>query len=104
LIKPKRYHDYLIFNLKGDNISMGILEDLEKILLTEIAVDLDKKSLMPDEDLLEQGIIDSMGIMKLVTFMEQTFCIQVLDEDIIPENFQNLKVMAKFVEQKRLNK
>jgi len=83
---------------------MGILEDLEKILLTEIAVDLDKKSLMPDEDLLEQGIIDSMGIMKLVTFMEQTFCIQVLDEDIIPENFQNLKVMAKFVEQKRLNK
>jgi acyl carrier protein len=83
---------------------MSILEDLEKVLLNEIAVDLDKKSLTPDEDLLEKGIIDSLGIMKLVLFMEEAFGIQVLDEDIIPDNFQNLKVMVKFVEQKIRNK
>lgn len=82
---------------------MSILEDLEKVLLTEIAVDLDKKSLTPDEDLLEQGIIDSLGIMKLILFIEETFGVNVNDEEIVPENFQTLNAMVKFVEQKRQN-
>jgi acyl carrier protein len=79
---------------------MNILQDLEKVLLTEIAVDAGKKSLDPDEDLLEQGIIDSLGIMKLILFMEKTYGIAIIDEEIIPENFQNVNMMAKFVEQK----
>jgi acyl carrier protein len=77
---------------------MMILENLEKVLLTEIAVDLDKKSLDPDEDLLEQGIIDSLGLMKLIAFMEETFGIKIIDEEIIPENFQSLNSMTSLVE------
>jgi acyl carrier protein len=83
---------------------MTILKDLEKVLLTEIVVDLDKKSLAPDEDLLEQGIIDSLGIMKLVLFMEETYGIAVVDEEIVPENFQTVNMMVKFIEQKMQNK
>ena len=83
---------------------MTILENLEKVLLTEIAVDLGKKSLDPNEDLLEQGIIDSLGIMKLVLFMEETYSIAVVDEEIVPENFQTVNMMVKFVEQKMQNK
>jgi acyl carrier protein len=79
---------------------MSILKDLEKVLLTEIAVNLEKKSLAPDEDLLEKGIIDSLGIMKLVVFIEETFGIEVIDEEIIPENFQTINMMVKFIEQK----
>jgi len=82
---------------------MGILDKLEQFLLSEIAVDLGKKSLAPDDDLLEQGIIDSMGIMKLIVFMEETFGISVEDEDVIPENFQCLASMVEFVEQKMGN-
>ena len=83
---------------------MKILENLEKFLLTEIAVDLGKKSLGPDEDLLEQGIIDSLGIMKLVLFLEESYGIQVNDQDIIPENFQCLSSMVMYVEQQLQNK
>ena len=83
---------------------MSILEDLEKVLLTEIAVDLDKKSLAPDEDLLELGIIDSLGIMKLIVFMEGTFGVEVAEEEIVPENFQTLNLIAEFVEKKMQNK
>lgn len=79
---------------------MGIIETLEKVLLTEIAADIDKKSLGSDEDLLEQGIIDSLGLMKLIVFIEETFGIEVTDEDVVPENFQSLNLIAKFVEQK----
>ncbi len=83
---------------------MSILKDLEKVLLTEIAVDLNKKSLQPDEDLLEQGIIDSLGIMKLVLYMEETFGIAIADDDVVPENFQCLNNMVTFVEHKMQNK
>ena len=83
---------------------MTILQNLEKVLLTEIAVDLGKKSLDPDEDLLEQGIIDSLGIMKLVLFMEETYGIAVADEEVVPENFQTVSMMVRFVEQKMQSK
>ena len=83
---------------------MTILQNLEKVLLTEIGVDLGKKSLDPDEDLLEQGIIDSLGIMKLVLFMEETYGIAVADEEVVPENFQTVSMMVRFVEQKMQTK
>lgn len=83
---------------------MKTLEVLEKFMIAEVAVDFDKKSLEPDEDLLGSAIIDSMAILKLILFMEETFGIHVADEDIVPENFQNLNIIVKFVEQKMRNK
>lgn len=77
---------------------MRIFEKLEKVLLAEIAVGLGRTSLEPDEDLLEQGIIDSLGLMKLIAFMEKTFDIKIIDEEIVPENFQCLNSMVKLVE------
>jgi acyl carrier protein len=89
---------------KGDYMPRGILENLERVLLTEIVADLGKKALRPDEDLIEQGVIDSLGLMKLVAFMESAFGIDVQDEDIVPENFQTLNIMASYVERKMRNK
>jgi acyl carrier protein len=83
---------------------MTILEELEKFMVAEVAVDHDKNSLGPDEDLLDQGILDSLGVMKLVIFLEKTFGIEVADEDIVPENFQTLNTIARFVEHKRQKK
>jgi acyl carrier protein len=83
---------------------MKTLEVLERYMITEVAVDFDKKSLEPDEDLLGPGIIDSMAILKLVLFLEEAFGIEVKDEDIVPENFQNLNSMVEYVEQKMRDK
>lgn len=83
---------------------MSIINSVEKFLLTEIAADLGKQSLDPSEDLLEQRVIDSMGILKLVVFLEKTHNIKVMDEDIVPEHFQSLNSIASFVEQKLRNK
>jgi acyl carrier protein len=78
---------------------MTISDKIEQVLLTEIAAGLDKKSIAPDEDLLEQSIIDSLGLMKLVDFMERTFDIKIADEQIVPDNFQTLNSMVMLVEQ-----
>jgi acyl carrier protein len=79
---------------------MKTLKDVEKILLTEIAVDLGRESLSPDEDLLAQGIIDSLGVVRLIASLEKAFGIKIVDEDVVPENFQTLASLVGFVEQK----
>lgn len=77
-----------------------ILDGLEKFLITEIAADLGRQSLAPDEDLLEQRIIDSLGILRLVTYLEGVHGIRIMDGDVVPENFQSLNSIVRFVEQK----
>jgi len=79
---------------------MDVMHELEKFLLSEATFDLDRKSIKPDEDLLIQGIIDSMGILKLVSFMENRFAIKINNDDIIPANFQNLNCLKELAEKK----
>lgn len=81
---------------------MDIVSELERFLIAEVAVDfdLDKKSIAPDENLITQGIIDSMGILKLVSFMESKFGIKINNEDIVPENFQTISTLNKLIEKK----
>jgi acyl carrier protein len=83
---------------------MGTFEILEKFVHNEMTVGLGKKTLDPDEDLIEKGVIDSLGILKVVLFIEKTFGIKINDEEVVPENFRSVNTMAKFVEQKMRNK
>ena len=78
-----------------------IADDIERFLLAEVAADFGKQSIDPDTDLIEQRIIDSLAILKLVTFLEESCGITVLDEDIVPENFQSVNTLVRFVEEKR---
>jgi len=80
---------------------MDIQEKLKNYLLMELAADLGIESLSAEDDLLEQGIIDSMGIMNVIAFMEEQFEIAVEDQEIVPENFQTIKNMEKFIGQKQ---
>jgi len=58
---------------------------------------------LSDEDLLlENGILDSLGVLELVTYLEQEFKISVADEDLVPENFQTIARLTAFVREKSL--
>jgi acyl carrier protein len=50
---------------------------------------------------LRTGIIDSMGMAQLVTFLEQTFGISVADGELVPDNLDSLERVVAFVERKR---
>ena len=50
--------------------------------------------------LLESGIIDSLGVLDLVGFLEQTFDMKITDDDLTPENFRNIERMVAFVQTK----
>jgi len=56
--------------------------------------------LKDDTSFLEEGIIDSTGILELVTFIEDEFSITVEDEELIPENLDSIGNVANFIQRK----
>lgn len=76
--------------------------DRENILLGYIKDELlrgRKGDLKADDDLLSNGIIDSLGILQMVAFIEERFNIQVPDEDVVFENFQSVKALSDYLAQ-----
>jgi acyl carrier protein len=49
---------------------------------------------------LDEGIIDSTGVLELVTFLEETYSIQIEDEELIPENLDSIDNISQFLEKK----
>jgi acyl carrier protein len=56
--------------------------------------------LKEDTSFLEEGIIDSTGILELIAFLEETYGLTIGDEEIAPENFDTLGNVARFLERK----
>ena len=54
-----------------------------------------------DASFLDLGIIDSTGVLELVTFLEDQYQIKVGDEELIPANLDSLNGITRFVEAKR---
>ena len=53
-----------------------------------------------DASFLEEGIVDSTGVLELVMFVEETFDVTVQDEEIVPENFDSVSRLAAYVRHK----
>ena len=49
---------------------------------------------------LEEGLIDSMGILELITFLEETFHINIKDDELLPQNLDSLNKITKFLDNK----
>jgi acyl carrier protein len=58
------------------------------------------RGLSDDLPLLESGIIDSLGVLDVVGFLEQTFRIKIDDDELTPDNFANIRRLVAFVESK----
>jgi acyl carrier protein len=77
------------------------MADVEDFLRTELGEGRGRGSIEPDENLIKRGILDSLGLMQLVTFLEERFGIEVEDQDLVPDNFRSLNEIGAFLEQKR---
>lgn len=54
--------------------------------------------LTADYDLLENDVVDSLGILRLVTLIEEHFDVEIPDEQLVPENFVSLRALASLIE------
>jgi acyl carrier protein len=79
---------------------MEIKEKIKKYIATNLLFSDDGYGYPDDASFLEEGIVDSQGVMELVMFVEEEFKVTVNDEDITPDNFDSVSLLADYVERK----
>lgn len=60
-----------------------------------------KQGLRDGDSLLESGMVDSLGVLEIVGFLEKEFAITISDDELVPENFESVERLAKFAEARR---
>jgi acyl carrier protein len=63
----------------------------------------DPAALAGEASLLDQGIIDSTGVLELIGFLEDSFDVKVEDAEMVPENLDSVARIVSFVGRKRGN-
>jgi acyl carrier protein len=83
----------------GQENSNGIAEKIKDYIRSASFSNVDNL----DNDLLifKEGILDSMGLISLFTFLEQEFNIQITDADLVEENFESVNAITNFVIQRQ---
>jgi len=76
------------------------ISKIRSFIFENFLFDADENSLGNDDSFLEQGIIDSTGVLELVDWLEETFNIKVQDEELVPENLDSVSKLSAFITQK----
>jgi acyl carrier protein len=84
-------------NVKEDWI---VIEALVRSYIRDNFLFTDNGNLEDDTSFLQEGIVDSTGVLELVMFVEETFDIAVEDEEVVPENFDSVAQLARYVRSK----
>lgn len=77
-----------------------INNDIRQFVLKQFPLARKHSSLEDCSRLFDSGIIDSLGVMELIMFIEEAFQITVSDEDLLPENFETIASMSAFIQAK----
>jgi acyl carrier protein len=73
---------------------------IRQFIFDNFLFDADEEDLGNDDSFLEQGVIDSTGVLELVEWLEETFDFAVDDEELIPENLDSVNQLAAFITKK----
>ncbi|MCK5798231.1 MAG: acyl carrier protein [Deltaproteobacteria bacterium] len=80
---------------------MSIAEEVRQYIIDNFMYSADAEDLTETLHLFDNGIIDSTGVLELVSFLEETFDVQVEDEEMLPENFETIAALTAFVTRKQ---
>jgi acyl carrier protein len=76
---------------------ISIQAPLKRYIESQFLFEAGEPSLLPGVDLLSQGILDSMGVLQVVAFIEDSFGVTIHDDEIIPDNFRSLDALTSLV-------
>lgn len=79
---------------------MSIAQSIERFITEEIMLAADRQRLDPQQSLIASGILDSLGLLRLIQFIEEQFGVTVNDGDVVPDNFETLEAAEAFVKSK----
>jgi len=79
------------------SMTMSIETQIRNYILENFLYTKDEEKLHNDDSFLEDGIVDSTGILELLLFVEETFGVQVEDEEVIPDNFDSVERLTRYI-------
>lgn len=82
--------------MDGDHVA----EKIESFVMEKFPL-AQKRGIGHRDHLLDSGIVDSLGVLDLVSFVEQEFGVVVEDEELAPDHFQTIEALSEFVAMKR---
>jgi acyl carrier protein len=72
-------------------------ENLRNFIIENFMFGSEDASLDDDDSFLDEGIIDSTGVLEVVGFIEDEFGFEVSDDELVPENFDSLNKLLSYV-------
>jgi acyl carrier protein len=80
---------------------MNATEKVRDFIVDELRWSGPREELSADYPLLDNGVIDSLGLMQIVQLLEDECMVEIADGDLVPENFASLAAIENLVESKR---
>lgn len=81
---------------------MNTIEEKIKSFISENILFTDDGYPYKNEDsFLENGIVDSMNVMEIVAYVEDTYSIKIEDNEIVPANFDSVASISNFIRSKQ---
>jgi acyl carrier protein len=71
---------------------------IKEFIMTEVSPELNLKELDDDQPLIDAGIVDSLGVLKILAFMDESFGIDLSSEEIKLENFKTVRSICQLIE------
>jgi acyl carrier protein len=71
--------------------------ELREFLINNFLFGQADTGLEDKHSLMDRGIIDSTGVLEIVSFIEERFGITVADTELVPENLDSISQLARFV-------
>jgi len=78
---------------------MSYLESVREFIVENFLFG-DEEGLENDSSFFDSGIVDSTGILEIVSFIEEEFEVKVEDEDLVPENFSSVVTIDQYLQRK----
>ncbi len=76
-------------------------DKIRTFIIDELGWEGDPRELSPDASLIERHVIDSLGIVQMLSFLESEFGVRVPDEEVVPDNFESISRLTQLVESRQ---
>jgi len=79
----------------------SIEQEVRRFVVENFLFGEDDGSLQPEDSFLDSGVIDSTGVLELVTFLEQQYEIKIDDTELVPDNLDSISRVSSFIRRKQ---
>ena len=80
---------------------MSIQNEIKEFIIENFLFNNGHYNLKNNDSFLENGILDSTGVLELVGFVENQYNIEILDEELIPENLDSINNLLDYIHKKQ---